>query len=143
MSHSLLSSLTHPLLGGFPYRRDRSVWRCLKASCKGRAHPDGITCKMYQHHICRAPDPNEIEKALFNYWIKKKAAQYHDLTRLIVHEARLKLSSDAAITSPQYTVSQIIINVFDEMKIFHQIFKILLQIKNLYYTIIMIIIVDY
>ncbi len=64
---------------------------------------------MYQHHICRAPDPNEIEKALFNYGIKKKAAQYHDLTRLIIHEARLKLYSDAAITSPQYTVSQSVI----------------------------------
>jgi hypothetical protein len=64
---------------------------------------------MYQHHICRAPDPNEIEKALFNYGIKKKAAQYHDLPRLIIHKARLKLSSDSAITSPQYTVSQIII----------------------------------
>ncbi|CAF3887522.1 unnamed protein product [Rotaria sordida] len=62
--------------------------------------------KMYQDHICQAPDPNEIEKALFNYEIKKKAEQCHDLPRLIVHEARLKLSSDAAITIPQCTAFQ-------------------------------------
>jgi hypothetical protein len=55
------------LLDGFRYRRDRLVWRCVKANCKGRARHDGNIYQMYQDHICQAPDPNEIEKALFNY----------------------------------------------------------------------------
>ena len=52
------------LFDGFRYRRDRPVWRCVKANCKGRARYDGILYKMYQDHICQAPDPNEIEEAL-------------------------------------------------------------------------------
>ncbi len=39
------------LLDSFRYRRDRSVWPCVKVDCKGRARPDGITCKMYNDHI--------------------------------------------------------------------------------------------
>ena len=62
------------LLDGFRYRRDRLVWHCVKASCKGRARPDGNTFNMYKDHICQAPDPNEI---------KKKAAQCHDSLTLI------------------------------------------------------------
>ncbi|CAF0991555.1 unnamed protein product [Adineta ricciae] len=61
---------------------------------------------MYQDHICQAPNRDEIEKALFNYEIRKKTAECHDSPRLIIHEARLKLSSDAAITSSQYNTSQ-------------------------------------
>ncbi|CAF1466004.1 unnamed protein product, partial [Rotaria sordida] len=38
-----------------------------------------------------------------------KAAKCRDSPRLIIHEARLKLSSDAAITSPQYNASQRVI----------------------------------
>ncbi|CAF1552573.1 unnamed protein product [Rotaria sp. Silwood1] len=94
------------LLDGFRYRRDRLVWRCVKANCKGRARHDGNIYQMYQDHICQAPDLNEIEKALFNYETKKKAEQCHDPPRLIIHEARLKLSSDAAITIPQCTALQ-------------------------------------
>ena len=88
------------LLDGYHYRRDRLVRRCVKANCKGRARYDGITYNMYQDHICQAPDPNEIEKALFNYEIKKKAEQCYDPPRLIIHEARLKLSSNATIIIP-------------------------------------------
>ena len=94
------------LLDGYRYRRDRLLWRCVKANCKGRARCDGITCKMDLDHICQALDPNEIEKALFNYEIKKKARQCYDLSRLIIHEARLKLSSNAAIIIPQCTALQ-------------------------------------
>jgi hypothetical protein len=94
------------LLDGFRYHRDRLVWRCVKNKRKGRALYDEIMFKMYQDHICQAPDPNEIEKALFNYEIKKKAEQCHDPPKLIIHKARLKLSSDAAITVPQCTALQ-------------------------------------
>ncbi|CAF2824347.1 unnamed protein product [Rotaria sp. Silwood2] len=68
-----------------------------KKNCESPARYGGIMFKMYQDHICQAPDPNEIEKALFNYEIKKKAEQFHDPPRLIIHETWLKLSSDAAI----------------------------------------------
>ena len=94
------------LLDGFRYRQDKATWRCVKDKCKGRARSDGNTFKMYQDHICQAPNPDEIEKVLFNYEIRKKAAECHDSPRLIIHEARLKLSSDAVITSPQYNTSQ-------------------------------------
>ena len=94
------------LLDEYRYRRDRLVWRCVKVNCKGRARYDGITYKMYQDRICQAPDPNEIEKGLFNYEIKKKAGQRYDLPRFIIHEARLKLSSDAAIIISQCTALQ-------------------------------------
>ena len=55
---------------------------------------------MCQDHICQAPDPNELEKALLNYEIKKRARRCYDPPRLIVHETRLKLSSDTAIIIP-------------------------------------------
>ena len=35
------------LLGGFRYRRDRSVWRCVKVNCKGRARYGGTTYEMH------------------------------------------------------------------------------------------------
>ena len=54
------------LLDGFRYRRDKAVWRCVKDKCKGRARSDGNSFKMYQAHICQAPDPDEVEKALYN-----------------------------------------------------------------------------
>ncbi|CAF1484248.1 unnamed protein product [Adineta steineri] len=56
--------------------------------------------------ICRAPDPDEIEKVLYNYEIKKNAQQSHDPPRLIIQNARLKISLDAAINIPQYIASQ-------------------------------------
>ncbi|CAF4752801.1 unnamed protein product [Rotaria sp. Silwood2] len=49
------------LLDGFRYRRDRLVWRRVKANCKGRARHDGNIYQMYQDHICQARDPNDIE----------------------------------------------------------------------------------
>ena len=52
------------LLDGFRYRRDRSVWRCIKKNCKARARYDGNIYQNYQDHICQAPDPNEIEKGV-------------------------------------------------------------------------------
>jgi hypothetical protein len=94
------------LLEGFRYRRDRLVWRCVKDNCKGRARHDGLNYIMYRNHICQAPDPNEIEKAVFIDEIRKKAEQCHDPPRLIIQEARMKLSSDAAAIIPQYTASQ-------------------------------------
>ncbi|CAF1420378.1 unnamed protein product [Adineta steineri] len=97
------------LFEGYRYRPDRLVWRCVKNKCKGRARSKGDTFEMYQDHICQAPDPDQIEKALFSHEIRKKAAECHDSPRLIIHEARLKLSSDAAITSPQYSGSQRVI----------------------------------
>ena len=122
------------------------------ALCKDRARSDGNSFKMYRDHICQAQDPDEVEKALHNYEIRKKAAECHDTPRLIIHEARLKLSSDAAVTSPHYNV---LFNVLEEMIIFyqnlkhspillfHSIFKILLRIKSFFYMIIMMLIVDY
>jgi hypothetical protein len=79
------------LLDGFRYRGDRSVWRCVKAGCRGHAPPDGTIFKMYKDHICQVRDPNEIVKALYNYEIKKKVAQCHDLPRLI-NFARITLA---------------------------------------------------
>ncbi|CAF2150458.1 unnamed protein product [Rotaria magnacalcarata] len=93
------------LLDGFRYRRDRLVWRCVKHDCKGRVRYDDNTYKMYRDHICQALNTDEIEKAVFNYEVRKKAEQSHDPPRIIIQEARLKLSSDAAITIPQYSAS--------------------------------------
>ena len=94
------------LLDGSRYRQDRSVWRCVKANCKDHARYDGTTYEIYQDHICQASDPNENEKALFTYEIRQKAELCHDPPRLIIHEARFKLSFDAAITVPQCTALQ-------------------------------------
>ena len=94
------------LLDGFRYRRDRSVWRCVKASCKGRVRYDGISYEMYRDHICQALDPNEIEKALFTHEIRQKAELCHDPPRLIIHEVRLKSSFGSAITAPQCNALQ-------------------------------------
>ncbi|CAF1081639.1 unnamed protein product [Rotaria sordida] len=47
----------------------------------GRARYDDGSYTAYQDHICRAPDPDEIEKALYNYEIKKNAQQCHDPLR--------------------------------------------------------------
>ena len=80
----------------------------MKANCKGRARYDVTTYEMYQDHICQAPDPNEIEKALFTYEIRQKAELRHDPPRYITHEAHLKLSFDAAIIVPQCTALQCI-----------------------------------
>ncbi|CAF4908831.1 unnamed protein product, partial [Rotaria magnacalcarata] len=66
------------LLDGFRYRRDRLVWRCIKDRCKGRAPYDENTFKMYWDHICQVPNPDEIEKAVYNYEVRKKAEQSHD-----------------------------------------------------------------
>ena len=93
------------LLDGFRYRRDRLVWRCIKDGCKGRARYNENSFKMYRDHICQAPNPDEIEKAVFHYEIRKKAEQTHDPPRLIIQEVRLKLSQDVAITIPLYSVS--------------------------------------
>ncbi|CAF3429537.1 unnamed protein product [Rotaria socialis] len=108
------------LLDGFRYRRDKAVWRCVKDKCKGRARSDGNSFKMHQDHICQAPDPDEIEKALYNYEIRKKAAEY------------------AAITSPQYNASQRVIqrirrddNIPSEPKTFADI-VIPLNFQNTY-----------
>ena len=60
------------LLDFYCYRRDRLVWLCVKDSCKGRARYDGVIYEMYQDRICQAANPNEIEKAVFNYEITKK-----------------------------------------------------------------------
>ena len=73
----------------------------MKANCKDGARYDGTTYETYQDHICQVPEPNEIEKALFTYEIRQKAELCHDPPRLIIHEAHLKLFSDAAITVPQ------------------------------------------
>jgi hypothetical protein len=94
------------LLDGYRYRRDRLVWRCVKDRCKGRARYDDGIYTVYQEHMCQAPDPDEIEKALYNHEIKKNAQESHDPPRLIIHNARLKISLDAAINIPQYTASQ-------------------------------------
>ena len=94
------------LLDGFRYRRDRSVWRCVKANFKGRARYDRTTYEMYQDHEYQASDPNDIEKAPFTYEIKQKAELYHDPPSLIIHETRVELSFDTAIIVPQCTALQ-------------------------------------
>jgi hypothetical protein len=63
---------------GFCYRRDRLVWRCVNDNCKGRARFDGVNYEMYKDHMCRALNPNEIEKALYTYEIRKKAEKSND-----------------------------------------------------------------
>ncbi|CAF1098713.1 unnamed protein product [Adineta steineri] len=94
------------LLDGYRYRRDKLAWRCVTNGCKGRASYDKGIYTTYQDPICRAPDPDEIEKVLYNYEIKKNAQQSHDPPRLIIQNARLKISLDAAINIPQYIASQ-------------------------------------
>ena len=59
------------LLDGFRYRRDRLVWRCVKDNSKGRARYDGVVYEPYRDHTCQAPDPDEIEKSVYNYEIRK------------------------------------------------------------------------
>ena len=93
------------LLDSFRYRRGRLVWRCIKDGCKGHARYNENSFKMYRDHICQAPNPDEIEKAVFHYEIRKKAEQTHDPPRLIIQEARLKLSQDDVITIPQCPAS--------------------------------------
>jgi hypothetical protein len=59
------------LLDGFRYRRDRLVWRCIKDKCKGCARFDGNIYEAYTDHTCQAPNPEEIEKAIYNQiWLK-------------------------------------------------------------------------
>lgn len=94
------------LLDGYRYRRDKLVWRCVSKNCNGRARYDDDIYTAYQDHICQAPNPDEIEKALYNHEIKTNAQQCHDPPRLIIQNARLKISSDAAINIPQYIASQ-------------------------------------
>ncbi|CAF4331460.1 unnamed protein product, partial [Rotaria sordida] len=74
--------------------------------------------KIYQDHVCQASDPNGTEKALFMYEIKKKAEQCHDSPRLIIHETRLKLSSDATINiSPCTALRRVIQRIRQEENI--------------------------
>ncbi len=87
------------LLHGFRYRRDRLVWRCIKDKCKGRARFDGNICEAYKDHTCQAPNPEEIEKAIYNYDIRKKAANSHDPPRLIY-----SLASVISITSVAFVL---------------------------------------
>ena len=94
------------LLYGYCYRRDRFTWRCIKDNCNGRARYNRTTYEMYQSHACQAPNREEIEKAMYDYEIRKKAKNSHDKPRLIIQEARFKLSSEAAAITPQYTSSQ-------------------------------------
>ena len=91
------------LLYGYRYRRDRFTWRCIKDNCKGRGRYNGTTYEMYQNHACQAPNPEEIEKAMYDYEIRKKAKNSHGKSRLVIQEARFKLSSEAAAIIPQYT----------------------------------------
>ena len=60
----------------------------------------------YQSHACQAPNLEEIEKSIYSYEIGRKTEDSHDKTRLIIEEARVKLSSEAAAIIPQYTSSQ-------------------------------------
>ena len=104
------------LLDGFRYRRNRLVWRCVKNGCKGRARYGDNNFKMYQEHICQAANPDEMEKTVFNYEIRNKAKQSHDPPRSIIQEARLTLSSDAAIIVPQYAASMRVIQLIRQDK---------------------------
>lgn len=94
------------LLDGFRYRQDREAWRCVKDKCKGRIRFDGTKYEVYSDHVCQAPNPNEIEKALYMHEIRKKAEETNDIPRSIIRDARVKLSSDAAAFIPQYVSSQ-------------------------------------
>ena len=106
MSIILSSKGKDQLLYGYRYRRDRFTWRCIKDNCKDRARYNGTTYEMYQSHACQAPNSEETEKAMYNYEIRKKAKNSHDKARLIIQEARFKLSSEAAAIIPQYASSQ-------------------------------------
>ena len=94
------------LLEDYWYRRDRLTWRCVKDNCKCRAHHNGAAYEMYQSHACQAPNPEEIEKSVGSYEIRRKAEYSHDQPRLIIQEARVKFSTEAAAITPQYTSSQ-------------------------------------
>ena len=94
------------LLEGYRYRRDRLTWHCVKDNCKGRIRHNGTTYEMYQSHASQASNPEEIEKSVYSYETRRKAESSHDKPRLIIQEARAKLSSEAAATIPQYTLSQ-------------------------------------
>ena len=94
------------LFQGFRYRRDRTVWRCVKAKCEDRAREVGSTYSVYQEHSCQAPNPEEIEQAVFVHEIRRKAENSHDAPLLLIQDARMKLSSDAAAKVPQYTAFQ-------------------------------------
>ncbi|CAF4923920.1 unnamed protein product [Rotaria sp. Silwood1] len=114
------------LFEGFRYRRDRSVWQCIKDKYKGRARFDENIYEAYKNHTCQAPNPEEIEKAVYNYEIRKKAENSHDPPRLIIQEARLKLSSDAAadndIPKEPTSFSEIVIPLKFQLTISNQQF---------------------
>ena len=61
---------------------------------------------MYQSHACQAPNPKEIEKSVYSYEIRRKAENSRDKPRLIIQEARVKLSLEVTFIIPQYTSSQ-------------------------------------
>ena len=48
----------------------------------------------------------KIEKSVYSYEIRRKAENSHGKPRLIILEARIKLSSEATVIIPQYTLSQ-------------------------------------
>ena len=92
-------------LESYRYRRDRLIWRCIKDNCKDRACHDGTSYEMYQSHACQAPNPEEIEKSVRSYEIRRKAENPHNKSRLITQEVRVKLSSEVAAIIQQYTSS--------------------------------------
>ena len=105
--HSLIAKGKDQLLpDDYCYHQGRLTWCCIKDNCKGCARHNETTYEMYHSHACWASSPGEIEKAVYNYAITRKAENSHNKPRLIIQEARVKLSSDAVAIIPQYTLSQ-------------------------------------
>ena len=67
-----INSKDQLLLNGYRYRWNRLTWRCIKDNWKGCSPHNGTTYEMHQSHERQIPDPEEIEKAVYNSTIRKK-----------------------------------------------------------------------
>ena len=59
-----------------------------------------MTYGMYQSHTCKASNPGDIEKSVHSYEIRRKVKNSLDKPRLMIQEARVELSSEAAAIVP-------------------------------------------
>ncbi|CAF4468473.1 unnamed protein product [Didymodactylos carnosus] len=90
------------LLEGYRYRRDHVNWRCVKDYCTGRVLHNGVRYEMYRGHMCEAPNPEEVQRAIFNEEIRDKAPSTHNTPRQIIQDARLKINIESSSILPQF-----------------------------------------
>ncbi|CAF4370280.1 unnamed protein product, partial [Didymodactylos carnosus] len=85
------------LLEGYRYRRDHVDWRCVKDYCTGRVLYNGVRYEMFRGRMCDAPNPEEVQRAIFNEEIRDKARSTHNTPRQVIQDARLKINIEIAL----------------------------------------------